>query len=444
MESFRKSAATIAAAMLAFAAQAYDGAYDPNFGTGGQTWIDVTSANPDVGSRLIQLPNGNFLAAGACSSVACAAWLTPSGQLAAGYGSAGAGTVWFSDFPGWPADTAGLNDAMAFPDNRVAVAVGRASSGAYLALLRANGAGLDPSVGNGAGYTSAPYYARFMRLTADNKIIVVSEPIGQANIIVSRYDSTFHPDTTFGSGGSTTIGFANGNIVPNGMTLQHDGKIVVIGVVYGSVPLLAIVRLTAGGVPDPNFGTQSDGRFSSDLGNTYDGSQGFDIVEDAKNRLVFVGRAFTTHGSQWLVDRVLSGGATDASFNGGLPRQFTIFSSLDTDYSQAWRVALQSDHRIVVAGTMGREPIIGSNYNYYFAMARLMDDGTLDDSWGIGGQSYGDMSTQGATATTDELRSMVLVPGGTLVGGYTQVNSGELRFSVTKMQVDLLFANDFE
>jgi len=73
MESFRKSAATIAAAMLAFAAQAYDGAYDPNFGTGGQTWIDVTSANPDVGSRLIQLPNGNFLAAGACSSVACAA-----------------------------------------------------------------------------------------------------------------------------------------------------------------------------------------------------------------------------------------------------------------------------------------------------------------------------------------------------------------------------------
>jgi hypothetical protein len=45
----------------------------------------------------------------------------------------------------------------------------------------------------------------------------------------------------------------------------------------------------------------------------------------------------------------------------------------------------------------------------YFAMARFNENGSFDSTWGGGGQSYGDMSTEAPTAVTDEPASMVLV-----------------------------------
>jgi len=39
---------------------------------------------------------------------------------------------------------------------------------------------------------------------------------------------------------------------------------------------------------------------------------------------------------------------------------------------------------------------------------------------------------------------MVIVPGGVVVGGGTQVTGGEVRYSVTKVRIDPLFASGFE
>jgi hypothetical protein len=101
---------------------------------------------------------------------------------------------------------------------------------------------------------------------------------------------------------------------------------------------------------------------------------------------------------------------------------------------------LQSDARIVVAGSMHRDGTQG----YYFAIARLFDNGAFDPSYGGGGQSYGDMSTQAPNVLSDYPTSMVIVGGGIIVGGSTSVNGGETRFSVTKTRTDLLLAADFE
>ena len=53
--------ALIVALAIAAPAHAQDGAYDPNFGTVGRTWIDVTSDNIDRGLKLMRLPSGGNL-----------------------------------------------------------------------------------------------------------------------------------------------------------------------------------------------------------------------------------------------------------------------------------------------------------------------------------------------------------------------------------------------
>jgi len=440
----------IVAIAVAAPAHAQDGAYDPDFGSVGRTWIDVTSDSLDKGLKLLRLPSGNLFMAGYCKSkhVACAAWLTPSGSKANGFGTSGTGAALFSDFPGWPLDAYGFDSAAAFADGRVAIALGKPDATTeikytYLALLKADGSGLDPAVGNGSGYVSRFVPTAELLVTPQQQLIVVGTngTVSPVSIVVSRFDSTFHLDTSFGTNGSTTISFTEGDAHTYGATLQRDGKIVVIGGTGSLISngKLIIARLTAGGDPDPDFGINSDGRYASNYSNTH-GVAGFDIVEDKKGRLVFTGYTSTPdgNGTQWLVNRLQSGGAVDSTFNGGLPQKFVpVFPSETAFLPQACCIALQSDNRIVVAGKIGR-PVDG----YYFAMARLWETGTFDSTWGLAGQSYGDMSTQ-ANVVTDNPASLVIVPGRIVIGGSTSI-PGELRFTATGMQIELLFAGDFE
>jgi uncharacterized delta-60 repeat protein len=433
--------AWIAASALPARAGLQDGAYDPTFGSVGRTWIDVTSSNSDDSRKLIRLPNGNFFMAGGCGTydIACAAWLTPSGELATGYGTSGIGTTWFSDFPGWPNDNYGAWDAAAFPDGRVAVAM--VGDNSHLALLRADGTGLDSAVGNGAGYTTPPFQTLRIRVAAQQILVAGAATNAPYDFILARYDSSFHLDTSFGNSGYATIAFGDGRFYPYGMTLQRDGKIVVIGSVWSTPSALGIVRFTAGGDPDPDFGVNSDGRYESTYASQY-GAMGFDIVADKKGRLVFagfVGTGSSNNSGKWLVNRLQSGGAVDPSFNGGNPQLFAIFDTSREYGPSACCVALQSDNRIVVAGTMDRP----ETYDKYFALARFTEYGAFDSSFGNGGQSYGDMSTQAPNVQTDFPHSLVIVPGGIVVGGTTGAN-GENRFTATKVQIDLLFAADFE
>jgi hypothetical protein len=72
-------------------AQAQDGATTQTSAASAGPWIDVTSDNIDRGSKLLRLPSGNLFMAGYCKSVhlTCAAWLTPSGSKASGFGVSG-------------------------------------------------------------------------------------------------------------------------------------------------------------------------------------------------------------------------------------------------------------------------------------------------------------------------------------------------------------------
>ncbi|HET7777970.1 MAG TPA: hypothetical protein VFL07_05415 [Rudaea sp.] len=438
------SAAWLLAFLFSCAAHAQqDGAYDPTFGTGGQTWINVAGGVNDVGKTLVRLSTGNFFMAGACDDIPCALWLTPDGAPANGFGISGTGRALFQSYAGWPVnDSFGQLDAAVLADGRAIVLTYRNGGGGYVAVVKADGTGLDTAVGNGAGFLMPSLLPVLVRVTPQQQVILVSvSATSPTGIVVSRYDSTLHPDTNFGTGGSTTIGFADGNFSANGATLQRDGKIVVVGQVATSTPNVGIIRLTAGGAPDTQFGANSDGRFEGKLG-VANGAGGNAIAEDEKGRLVIAGSALssTPGHAKWLVNRISSGGAFDATFNSGNPQVFTIFSASDSSGPGACCLTLQTDHRIVVAGKVQR----GDTSSGYFGVARFLGNGEFDASYGIGGQSFGDMSTESATAITDVPGSMIIVPGRIIVGGYTYAQGGEGRFVATGVEIDLLFAGDFE
>ena len=424
-------------------ASAQDGSYDPTFGIQGRDWIDVTSAKYDGATTMIQLANGDFFLGGTCSdtnpTTSCAAWLTPDGVLANGYGTSAAGTAWFKNFPAWPSDDNGMVSAVGLPDNRVVVAVSRASGASYLAMIRADGTGLDSSVGNGAGYVAPTFAVAQISRTPQGQFIAVGNRLPNDDaMVVARFNADLRLDTSFGTAGTTAVTFSDGDSYAFSMTLQRDGKIVLAGEA-GDSGAMAIVRLTAQGQPDPNFGINSDGKFENNFG-LY---QAFStsVVEDEKGRLVFSGgsRVADSSAGNWIVGRLLPGGAMDPSFNGGNLEVFVPSGSGTLYQPSACCLAIQSDNHIVAGGTYNRSDGIDK----YFAMVRFNDNGAFDSTFGAGGRTYGDMSPE-PDSRSDSPAAMVIVPGGIVIAGTTQVTSNEARFSAAKIKIDLLYASDFE
>ena len=180
-------------------------------------------------------------------------------------------------------------------------------------------------------------------------------------------------DPTFGNGGIVIT--SDTNLYPNliniawAMALQADGKIVVVG--DGTLGThnwdFAVVRYNPDGSLDSSFG--GTGIVHTRLTSDYDGASAVAIQADGK--IVVAGSRFsTTGGSSFAVVRYNTDGSLDTSFNGtGI-----VITSVNSSHDYAFSVAIQTDSKIVVAGTSGFST---SN----FAIVRYNADGTLDISF---------------------------------------------------------------
>jgi uncharacterized delta-60 repeat protein len=113
---------------------------------------------------------------------------------------------------------------------------------------------LDPTFGNG-GTALTPGGGATDAILQPNGDIVVSGGFG-----VARFLPTGKPDTTFGSGGQASAGFAGGES-RTGVALQPDGKILWVGSqANASFPpfgtfAFAVARFNANGTLDTTFGS---------------------------------------------------------------------------------------------------------------------------------------------------------------------------------------------
>lgn len=264
---------------------------------------------------------------------------------------------------------------------------------------------LDPSFG-GTGRVkthvgTASDYGTRMEIQDDGKIVVAGPVDGQIALV--RYNTDGSLDMTFnGSGMSVrTDGF------PRGVALQNDGKIVVVGRLDGTGfrdTAILVVRYQSDGTLDSTF--NGTGAAAIQIVNGRNEATGVAVKSDGR---IVVSGYWSDHiegaypsgysiPSRFAVLRLMPDGSLDPTFHG--TGKVTVNFGGDSDAANA--VALRSDGRIVATGYASSR-IYSAYHSYRLAVARLNDDGSLDQSFNGTGTAVSDeIGTDGPLGATAE------------------------------------------
>ncbi len=201
-------------------------------------------------------------------------------------------------------------------------------------------------------------------------------------------------DPSFDQDGWVLTGLSAGDDFGIALAVLRDGKLLVGGEVSSDYDMdLAVARYNPDGSLDPAFG--SAGWTRTDLDGWDDFAAGIAVQLDG--RILLAG---TSRNDFALVRYNLDGGL-DATFSGDGWVRTDFLGSAD----EAKAVAVQPDGRIIVAGYA-----ININYDYDFALARYLPDGSLDTSFGVGGKVTTDL-----TADQDQIKAIAIQPDGKIV-----------------------------
>lgn len=254
-------------------------------------------------------------------------------------------------------------------------------SASAFCLLRFTGSGaLDTGFGNGGfahggAFATGGQSASQMTLQPDGKIIVVGSCQGAStyDFCVQRFLPDGGIDTSFNNATGSIIVDMNGNTdFANAVAVQSDGKIVVAGgCSNGGVYLYCAIRFLTNGTVDSGFG--QSGKF---IATASGGAQALALQADGK--MLLGGQCSHTVGQflkgDFCVLRISAAGALDTTFGSGGQVLTTVGSfgnSIDS-------IAVQADGRIVLAGRCGNG---GNNSAADICLQRLSPEGALDTTF---------------------------------------------------------------
>ena len=207
----------------------------------------------------------------------------------------------------------------------------------------------------------------------------MSAPVVFPAAIRQSYTGVFAPgdrDTSFGIDGLVTTDFGRDDIAYE-LTLQPDGKIVLVGETGDDgfeERDFALARYNSDGSLDASFGTGGKVTTNFERINFPSLDVGTSIALQPDGKLVVAGIS----NFDLALARYNSDGSLDASFGTGgkvaddLQNLWTVTNAAD--------VVLQPDGKILVASQTDGD----------FALVRYNNDGSLDTSFGIGGQAIED------------------------------------------------------
>ncbi|MGB7158984.1 MAG: hypothetical protein WBD40_13005, partial [Tepidisphaeraceae bacterium] len=168
---------------------------------------------------------------------------------------------------------------------------------------------------------------------SDGKIVVLGSAGG--NLALARFNADGTLDTSFSVDGITTLSFG-GTEMGQGLAIQSDGKIVVVGQTSSGSDAV-VARFNADGSLDTSFDTDGKKNIS------FTGSAGaVDVAIDSSGRLLI---AIWTGGDQ-VVMRLTSSGALDTTYAGG-----TGYRTVDVGGGDLpLRMVLDGSGRLIVSG----------------------------------------------------------------------------------------------
>ena len=214
-------------------------------------------------------------------------------------------------------------------------------------------------------------------------------------------------DPLFGSGGMVMTDLGKSTDIANAVAIQADGKSVVVGTTYKNNDFsdedFVVTRYNTDGMLDNTFGNR--GKVRTDFPGLAAVPSSVVIQPDGK--IVVAGGAFPlfTFLGNFKVARYNPNGSLDTSFGDG-----GIVTTIFPAGSYASDVALQSDGKIIAAGTVFVDFIIGESSDTDFALARYNPDGTPDATFGNDGQVTTDF-----LGFEDDAFSVLIQPDGKIV-----------------------------
>jgi uncharacterized delta-60 repeat protein len=253
---------------------------------------------------------------------------------------------------------------------------------------------------------------RRVAIQPDGKIVVAgyiqsSAPVF-ASALVLRYDASGVLDNTFGTDGVVTFDPAYRFLDGYGVSIQADGKIVVVGDSGLPDPNVVLARLNPDGTLDSTFG--AGGVASFDVN---DSDYGYAVAIQTDGKIVVVGETSIASDRYALVLRCNSDGTLDGAFGMG-----GIVTYDSPGWDSANGVAIQSDAKIVVTGSTSL-PYPETSLTDLLVF-RLNGDGTLDNAFGANGVATFDL-------IYDEGMSALIQPDGkiVIVGGVWSYSSAQ-------------------
>lgn len=217
---------------------------------------------------------------------------------------------------------------------------------------------------------------RAVKIQTDGKIIVAGDANG-SDFAVVRYQTTGALDASWGTTGIVTTDFGTVNDIGKALAIQANGKAVVAGH-SGGIVAVARYNSACDDYLDPTFG--SCGKVATQVGNEYD--IGRDVARQADGKIVVVGRSRSGATFDFAVVRYNADGTLDSSFDGDGKVTTPILGLVSDDNAES--VVIQPDNKIVVAGYVTVDP--GNLNEEDFAVVRYNADGSLDISFDFDGK----------------------------------------------------------
>jgi len=263
-------------------------------------------------------------------------------------------------------------------------------------------------------------------------------PPDRPSMFVSRFDNLGNLDTGFGTNGSVVIKPSDFNsglnlfdqCYSNSVILQPNNYIVLGGYVRRYSPgsnkkFIALVRLTIAGVLDNSFGTNGNGTvyaaFNSSSNNE-DICNCLSIQTNGKIVSGGVNSPIPTATNQNLsVSRFNTNGSLDLTFNnsGPNPGWLIIPNFPNSVFNFSSGLGINSGGQIIISGYVTK-----TTGEQYFGVAVVTSSGTLDTSFGTGGQTILDLSptynltgtsfSSGANALAIQSDNKIVITGGFL------------------------------